>query len=292
MGKFCRKFNGIRISLNPSVYIIILNWNGRALTLDCLKSVVKVRYDNYKILIVDNGSTDNSVRAIAKHYPDVEILQLDSNVGYAAGNNAGFEFIKNKNPDFVIFLNNDTLVERYFIEPLVKPLIENLMIGQTVPKIFYANDKKRIWYAGGKVNLWLGQIYHNGIRKNDSSQFSEFRETDYATGCCFCIGYKDFKEIGGFDTSFPMYGEDVDLSLRIRANRKNILYAPNSIIWHKVSTSVGGELSILKLKKKMRGLIKLFGKHTNFLQKITIILSWIISIPYQLLKFLYLIIKK
>ncbi len=277
--------------MNSLVYIVILNWNGKDLTIDCLKSLEKVKYDNYKILLVDNGSTDDSVNVIKKEYPDVEILQLESNIGYAAGNNAGFDLIKSKNPKYIIFLNNDTIVDEYFIEPLVNSLIENSMIGQTVPKIFYANDKKRIWYAGGKVNLWLGQIYHNGIREKDSSEFSESQYTDYATGCCICMHFRDFEELGGFDTSFPMYGEDVDLSLRIRANGKNIFYVPNSIIWHKVSASVSGELSILKLKRKFLGLIKLFNNHTNYIQKVTVTLSWIISIPYLLLKYIYLFTK-
>jgi len=278
--------------MNPFVYIVILNWNGKDLTIDCLKSLANVQYDNYKILVVDNGSTDDSVKVIKKEYPNVEILQLESNIGYAAGNNAGFEFIKNKNPKYIIFLNNDTIVDKNFIEPLVEPLLEDSMIGQTVPKIFYANNKNRIWYAGGKINLWFGLVYHEGIRKFDAESFNNSKITDYATGCCFAMRYQDYEELSGFDTSFPMYAEDVDLSLRIRVNGKRILYVPNSNIWHKVSASVGGELSILKLKRKILGLVKLFKKHANFIQKITIILSWIISIPYQLLKFIYLIIKK
>ncbi|MCJ7801361.1 MAG: glycosyltransferase family 2 protein [Candidatus Marinimicrobia bacterium] len=248
-------------------------------------------YDNYKILVVDNGSIDDSVSAIKLKYPSVDILQIDSNIGYATGNNAGFEYAKKQNPKYIIFLNNDTIVDEKFIEPLVKPLIDKSEVQQTVPKIFYADDLNKIWYAGGKVNKWLGLVYHNGIRNKDSNIYSTSQYTDYATGCCFCMRYQDFEEIGGFDETFPMYGEDVDLSLRIRSYWKNILYAPNSIIWHKVSSSVGGELSILKIRRKILGLIKFFSKHTNFLQKITIGLSWIISIPYQLLKFIYLILK-
>ena len=277
--------------MSPLVYIIVLNWNGKDLTIDCLKSLANVKYSKFKILVVDNDSTDDSVKTIRNNYPDVDILQLDKNIGYAAGNNAGFEFVKIKKPDYVIFLNNDTIVDPNFIGPLIKPLTENSLIGQTVPKIFYSNEKNRIWYAGGKVNLWLGQIYHSGIRKNDSSIYSRSQYTDYATGCCFCMRYEDFDELGKFDSSFPMYGEDVDLSLRIGASGKRIFYMPNSNIWHKVSASIGGELSILKLRRKLQGLIKIFGKHTNLLQKITIVLFWIISIPYRLLKLIYLIIK-
>ncbi len=278
--------------MNPLVYIIMLNWNGKELTLDCLKSLAKIQYDNSKVLVVDNGSTDDSVKVTKQNYPNVEILQLENNIGYAAGNNVGFEHINNKNPEYAIFLNNDTIVDPNFIEPLVKPLMENSEIYQTVPKIFYADKPNKIWYAGGKVNKWFGLVCHEGIRKFDSESFNNSKLTDYATGCCFCIRTEDYAEFGGFDTSFPMYGEDVDLSLRIIAKGKGILYEPNSIIWHKVSASVGGEFSIIKLKRKFSGLIKLFGKHTNLIQKITITLTWIISIPYKLIKFIILLVKK
>jgi len=278
--------------MNPLVYIIILNWNGKDLTLVCLESLTKILYDNYKILVVDNGSIDDSVSAIKLEYPNVDILQLKKNTGYAEGNNAGFEYTKKQNPKYIIFLNNDTNVDENFIEPLVSPLIDKSEVQQTAPKIFYADDPNKIWYASGKVNKWLGLVYHNGIRKKDSIKYSESQPTDYATGCCFCMSCKDFEEIGGFDTSFPMYGEDVDLSLRIKSFGKNILYVPNSIIWHKVSASVGGELSILKIKRKILGLIKLFNKHTNILQKFTIAFSWLVSIPLILLKIIYLKIKK
>ena len=278
--------------MNPLVYIIILNWDGRDLTLDCLKSLSKINYDNYKILVVDNGSSDDSVSTIQKKYPNVKILQLEKNIGYAAGNNEGFEHVKNQNPELVIILNNDTTVDPNFIEPLIKPLTENSVIGQTVPKIYYSSGQNKIWYAGGKVNKWLGLIYHKGIRQIDAEQFNIEEMTDYATGCCFCMRTKDFNILGGFDTSFPMYGEDVDLSLRVKTMDKRILFIPKSKIWHKVSASIGGELSILKIKRKFFGLIKLFKKHTNIFQKIMIGLSCIISIPYQLIKLIYLIIKR
>lgn len=278
--------------MSPSVYIIILNWNGKELTLDCLKSLSKVQYDNYKILVVDNGSIDGSVKAIAKQYPKVEILPLESNLGYASGNNAGFEYIKKTNSNFIIFLNNDTIVAPNFIEPLVKSLNVDSAIGQTVPKIYYANHINKIWYAGGKVNLWIGAVFHEGIRKSDAELYQQSKITDYATGCCFCMRTADYAELGGFDTSFPMYGEDVDLSLRIGETGKKVMFVPESNIWHKVSASVGGELSTSKFKRKIRGLVKVFNKHTNILQKVTIGISWTVSIPYFLIKFIYLKIKK
>jgi len=142
-------------------------------------------------------------------------------------------------------------------------MAQNEGIMQTAPKIYYADDPNRIWFAGGSVNLFIGLIHHRGIRKKDTGQFDQITEIDYATGCCFCMRSKDFKGLGMFDESFPMYGEDVDLSLRFQKIGGKVYYVPDSKIWHKVSFSVGGELSINKWKRKGLGKVKLIIKHLN-----------------------------
>lgn len=277
--------------MNPLVYIIVLNWNGEDLIADCLDSLSKIKYDNYKIFVVDNNSDDNSKSIIKQKYQFVELLELDKNYGFAEGNNKGFESILDTT-DFVIFMNNDTEVDQNFVEPLIQPLVQSPKIGQTVPKIFYFNNKDKIWYAGGKVNFWLGQIKHIGIRKIDSPKHINSTETDYATGCCFAIRYKDFEQIGGFDSTFPMYCEDVDLSLRIQKFGQKVQFIPESKIWHKISVSMGGEFSLLKVIRKFKGYKILFWKHSNILQKFTIPISWLISIPFLIIKFLYLRISR
>ena len=207
---------------DPSVTIIVLNWNGKDLTLECLDSLYKVNYSNYNILVVDNKSSDGSVESFHKQYPNISVLELDKNYGYAEGNNRGFIYLNNDKPDYVIFLNNDTIVDKDFINPLISPLISNKNIYQTAPKIYYQNNKELIWYAGGNVNLWTGGVSHRGIRQYDKDKFNIEGKTEYATGCCFSMRYEDFKEIGGFDQNFPMYSEDVDLSLSIR-DRKSVV---------------------------------------------------------------------
>ena len=225
------------MSTELSVTVIVLNWNGKELTIKCLESLKKVNYSNFNILVVDNGSTDGSVDTLKEKFPDVSVLALENNLGYASGNNRGFDSLESDPPKFVIFLNNDTIVDVNFIEPLVKQLLTKKHAGQTVPKIYYENDPKLIWYAGGIVNLWTGSIYHLGIRQNDGPGYSKTNKTKYATGCCFCIRYEEFKEFGGFDENFPMYSEDVDLSLWIRSAGKQVWFVPDSKIWHKVSSS-------------------------------------------------------
>ncbi len=276
------------MSTELSVTVIVLNWNGKELTIKCLESLKKVNYSNFNILVVDNGSTDGSVDTLKDKFPEISVLSLENNLGYASGNNRGFDSLEPDPPKFVIFLNNDTIVDDNFIEPLVKQLLNKKNAGQTVPKIYYENDPKLIWYAGGIVNLWTGSIYHLGIRKNDGPGYSKTHKTKYATGCCFCMRYDEFKEFGGFDETFPMYSEDVDLSLWIRSAGKQVWFVPDSKIWHKVSASIGGAFSFGKLARKARGIFLLIKKHANPIQWITItILS-----PIQLIMIIIKLIFK
>ena len=245
-----------------SVNLFVLNWNGRDLTLDCLFSLEKITYPNVKVYVIDNGSSDNSVTAIRNQFPDYEIIELPENYGFARGNNAGFELVKQK-ADYTIFLNNDTIVDPNFVEPLINAMESNLTVKQSTPKIFYADNLDYIWFGGGKVSLWAGWIRHLGIRQKDSMQFSFDRNVDYATGCCVCMRTVDFESIGMFDESFFMYGEDVDLSLRFRKQGGQILFVPESKIWHKVSSSIGTQFSIRKWKRKNIGKIKIVTKHVH-----------------------------
>lgn len=245
-----------------SVNLFVLNWNGRDLTLDCLSSLEKITYPNVKIYVIDNGSSDNSVTAIRNQFPDYEIIGLPENYGFARGNNAGFELVKQK-ADYTIFLNNDTIVDPNFVEPLINAMESNSTVKQSTPKIFYADNLDYIWFGGGKVSLWAGWIRHLGIRQKDSMQFSFNRNVDYATGCCVCMRTVDFESIGMFDESFLMYGEDVDLSLRFRKQGGQILFVPESKIWHKVSSSIGTQFSIRKWKRKNIGKMKLVTKYVH-----------------------------
>ena len=271
----------------PSVTVIVLNWNGKDLTIECLESLKQVNYSNFNILVVDNGSTDGSVELLKEKFPEVSILVLEKNLGYAAGNNRGFDSLKPDQPKFVIFLNNDTIVDENFIEPLVKQLLTHKKASQTVPKIYYENDPKLIWYAGGIVNLWTGSIYHLGIRQYDGPAYSKTHKTKYATGCCFCMRYEEFKEFGGFDEAFPMYSEDVDLSLWIRAAGKQVWFVPDSKIWHKVSASLGGAFSFGKIVRKARGIFLLIKKHANLFQWLSLIVLLPIQLIIVLLKLIF-----
>ena len=150
--------------MDKSVNIFVLNWNGKDLTLDCLNSLKKITYPNTHVIVIDNGSTDGSVDAISNQFYDYEIIELEENLGFSQGNNAGFKLVKRK-ADYTIFLNNDTIVDANFVEPLINEMEVNSSIKQSAPKIYYADQRDLIWFAGGKISLWNGYIRHIGIRK-------------------------------------------------------------------------------------------------------------------------------
>ena len=274
-----------------SVNIFVLNWNGKAVSSECLKSLNNLSYKNKNVIFIDNGSTDNSVSYIKKKYPQLKIIELKKNYGFGGGNNLGFE--KADRADYSIFLNNDTVVDSDFIEPLLSALEESPRAMQSSPKIFYESKKSTIWFAGGNFNLWTSLIRHTGLRKKDSPNYGRKMLIDYATGCCVCMRSEDFNKIGKFDTTFSMYGEDVDLSMRFRLRGGKVIFAPNSIVWHKVSASIGGEFSFRKLFLKQVAKIRLMIKYVNFLKLPSFIICGVLLFIFEyLLSLLFFQTKK
>ena len=277
---------------HPKIHLIVLNWNDKELSGKCLSSIEKVSYPNYKVLIVDNNSEDGSVDFFKENFSQYDILALESNLKYAGGNNAAVEYLKPKEEDFLVFINNDTIVSSDFLDHLIEPFLNDANCIITVPKILFAMDINKIWYAGGIVNMWKGKIDHIGIRNFDGPRYSFMMETDYATGCCLCINSADFKKLDYFDTMFNMYCEDVDLSIRAKRMNRKIVYSPKSIILHSFSQSLG-ENSIKKIQNKLLGQVKLFWKHASGLQIITLPFHWLLFyLPLGFLKWIYFKLKE
>lgn len=283
--------NNIKID-NPKIYLIVLNWNDKELSRKCLSSIEKVSYSNYEVLIVDNNSEDGSVEFFKQHFPNYDILALKDNLKYAGGNNAAVDYLQPNEEDYLVFINNDTIVSSDFLDHLIDPFLNDPNCIITVPKILFAMDINKIWYAGGLVNMWKGTIDHIGIRNFDAPRYSFMMETDYATGCCLCISYTDFEKLNYFDTTFNMYCEDVDLSIRAKKMNRKIVYSPKSIILHSVSQSLG-ENSLKKIRNKLSGQVKLFWKHASGLQIITLTFHWLLFyLPLGMLKLIYFKLKE
>ena len=205
----------------PLVAVIVLNWNQAQLTLDCLASLEALTYLNFWTVVVDNGSTDDSVARIRAVYPHIEIVALDANLGYAEGNNRGIAHALARGAEYVLILNNDTLVTPGWLPALLSALAQP-DVGLVGAKLIYPDGA--LQEAGGI--LWRNGSASNYGRNDDASkpEFNYVLDVDYCSGACLVIRREEFLELGGFDPHFsPAYYEDADLAMRIRAMGKRVV---------------------------------------------------------------------
>ena len=249
---------------SPRVAIVIVNWNGKEVTLECLRSLRAVPYANRTIIVVDNGSTDGSREAITGEFPGATVLAMASNLRFAGGNNAGMRHALEVGAEFVLLLNNDTVVAPDFLNCMVERMQSDPAIGIVAPAIYYHDAPDRFWFAGGRISLWLGTAWHTGIREVDRGQYNAARAVDYASGCCILIRRSVVDRIGMLDESFYMYGEDADWSMKTRRAGYSIVFEPRAKVWHKLSVSAGGHLSFYKMKNKFLSNFRFFARYASW----------------------------
>ncbi len=235
------------------VALVIVNWNGIEDTRRCLASVRAMRPDGnaLEIIVVDNGSTDNSVACIAKEFPEVRLLALDTNLGFTGGNNAGIKYAMLNNADYVWLLNNDTLVDQRALSIL--GVFEDPNVGIAGSKIFFAagheyhknrysasQKGKVFWYAGGLVDWDNMYASHRGVDEVDKGQYETVEQTTFVTGCSMMIRRNVIEKIGVLDDAYYLYLEDLDFCLRARNAGFLLMYYPRSIVWHVNAGSSGG----------------------------------------------------
>ena len=224
----------------PKIAVIILNWNGKEDTLECLVSVKQLDYTNYEIVLVDNGSTDDSVDAILKQHPDVTLLQTGENLGYAGGNNVGINWALEKDANYILLLNNDTVVATDLLSAFVNAA--NLLPSGSVlgAKIFFYDKPDTLWFAGGRWINKSNSFEHIGCGQLDSIEFNHKLEVDYITGCALFADAGTFKEIGLLDDAFFLTYEETDWCYRARAKGHRCIVIPEAKLWHKISSYYGG----------------------------------------------------
>ena len=247
----------------PLVFVIIVNWNGKAVTIDCLDSLSHLTYRNTTVVVVDNGSTDGSVNAIRERFPRVVILEMKQNLRFAGGTNAGVRYGLEHGGEMFLLLNNDTTVDPEFLSPLVSRLGSQTRTGLVAPKIYYHDEPNRLWFAGGEISMWTGTMRHSGIRELDNGQHDASRDIEFASGCCMLVKREVIEQVGLLDESYSIYTEDADLCMRVRQNGYTIAYEPRSKIWHKLSSS-SGHLSWFKMKHKFFSNLRFFARYASW----------------------------
>jgi GT2 family glycosyltransferase len=225
----------------PHVVVVILNWNGKQDTLECLESVRKIDYPDFEIVVIDNGSADDSVPAIKARFPGISVIETGENLGYAGGNNVGMRYAIQQGADYVLLLNNDTVVDRSLLVALTRAAKSTGGDAILAAQIYFHAEPERIWYAGARVVPETATTYHEGYRSLASSaSCPELVETGYASGCAFFIGTPLLSRVGLFDERFFLLYEETDLCSRARDLGVKSYVVPAAKVWHKVSASFGG----------------------------------------------------
>jgi GT2 family glycosyltransferase len=247
----------------PKVSLIMLTWNNYQDTKKCLESLRKITYPNCKIIVVDNGSTDKSGERLKKEFPQYRFIRNDSNLGFAEGNNVGIRHALKRGADYVLLLNNDTIVDPGFLEPLVEIAETDDQIGVAGPMNYFYDAPKVIQSIGAGINLWKGSHSIIGIREVDKGQYNEPMEVDYVSGAALLVKRRMIEDIGLLDPDYFLYSEEVDWCYRAAKAGYKIMAVPESKIWHKVSSSTGGTKSPLSAYYMTRNRILFMRKHAR-----------------------------
>ena len=230
--------------------VIILNWNGRAHLERYLPSVVRHTMPQYGVVVADNGSTDSSLEYVAETFPEVEIVRLDRNYGFAEGYNRALQEIE---AEYYVLLNSDVEVTEGWCEKLVEALDADPQLAAVAPKLLADTDRERFEYAGasgGFIDI-LGYPFCRGrilsTTELDEGQYDDPREVFWASGAAFACRAEVFKSEGGFDGEFFAHMEEIDLCWRMQLSGYRIGIEPRAKVYH----LGGGTLSVLSPRKTM-----------------------------------------
>lgn len=232
------------------VSIIIPHYNGSAMLSKCLESLQKTTYPNFKIILADNASEDNSVQMVSEDFPSVDVIRLDSNKGYAGGCNAGI--VAAKKSDYVVLLNNDVLVDPEWLTIMVDVMESDNNIAACQPKILSLKNKGYFDYsgaAGGLMDKYAYPFARGRIIatiEQDNGQYNDETSIFWASGTACILRNSALEKVGYLDEVFFAHMEEIDLCWRFRLSGYKIMVAPKSVIYHQS----GATLSAEKFKKK------------------------------------------
>ncbi len=216
----------------PPVTVIVLNWNGSAYLPDCLRALQALDYPDYRLLVVDNASTDGSVALLQREFGEVELLCNPDNRGFAAGNNSGLRSMKT---EFAVLVNPDVVVPTGWLKALLQPMIADERIGIAGGKLRYPDGS--LQFAGGEIHPPQAFPSHAGLAERDAGQYDELRDVTYVVGAGMALRAAMLEQIGLLDEGYFLYYEDADLCVRARRAGFRVVYVPQAAAVHLESSA-------------------------------------------------------
>ena len=229
------------LETQPLVAIIILNYNGFKDTIECLDSLQNIDYQNYRIVVVENGSSNDSFSILNAKFPDIELIRSEANLGFAGGCNLGMKKASGLNPAYYLLLNNDTIVERSFLTELVNARLKQQNAGILSPFEYSYSERNKLMFSGGSMSILRGPLYPVPASKIDPVESLPYK-TALLGGSCMMIKREVIEQIGTLDEKYFLYFEDADFCLRASRAKWDLIMVPKSSIWHKGNASHGEKL--------------------------------------------------
>ena len=261
--------------------IIILNWNGHEMTAECIRSVLAMDIQDCHIIVVDNGSTDGSAEILPQEFPQITVLRQETNLGFAAGCNVGMRYALANGAEYILLLNNDTVVAPDFLTEMLSAIEDDPRIGAVCPKIYFADEPELLWYAGADFSLWTGRFKVRGWRELDRGQFGQVREITQATGCAVLARRGALCDVKLFDEQFWAYVEDLDWSIRFLQRGYRLVFIPKARIWHcdgaTAVKSLGSGSQAIRQFLSTRNMVLLARKHVRWWQLPTYLLGFFVT---------------
>ena len=277
-------FSDPELTHPPLVSVISVNYNGTELTCKLIESLQHISYPNIEIIIVDNASKE-SIAPIQEKYPQVTLIKSKENLGFAGGNNLGFQAA---NGNYFLMLNNDTEVDPNFLEPLVEQMQSSPSIGCVSSKLIYYFKENTIQYAGNDgMNTITGRAFSRGWGELDAGQYNDVRSIQLAHGAAMMLKKEMVQDIGLMADVYFLYYEEVDYCKRMIDSGYSIYYVGASKVYHKESMSVGKD-SPLKAYYMGRNRALYIRRNSKGLEKMMSFLYFhIIAVPKSTLTYLF-----
>ena len=225
--------------MSPRVAGIVLNYNGSEVTLLTLGSLLQLDYDAFDLVVVDNGSTDDSFETVKAKHPEVRQLRVASNHGISWGLNHGIQWATEAGYDYVLLMNNDIEVESTMLTEMVALAESDLQIGCVGPKSYYYSDRERLWSAGGRLRFRESVTRERGDGEIDHGQYDRDETVPYINGCAMLVRREVFETVGFWDPVYYLGVEDADFCVRMRDAGYRCVYAHRARLWHMISHSIG-----------------------------------------------------
>lgn len=244
------------------IAVILVNYNNIKDTCDCVDSLKRV-HEELKIIIVDNASTGKDADLLAEKYKDgVYVIKSEENLGFSGGNNIGIRYALDAGYEFIVILNNDTIVAADMFEKLRKNADKDKVV---VPLMYYYTSPKTIWFGGGRISKITGngKSINKGLEDGKVIYYGNV-ECTFATGCCMMLHRSIIEKIGLLDESYFMYCEDTEYSIRLNMNKIKIILVPEAKLWHKVSQSIKGDKSFFSLYYINRNRLNYVKKYKDY----------------------------